>query len=76
MTKITFEHPAPPGTRSKGKAEIDTARLMVGTDGQGYIRDTSNGRLVPLSAEQQAEVERCFGSAVWRLAVESVEALR
>lgn len=57
MTKITFQQQSTP----KGTATLDTANLMIGTDGRVFVRSSSDGRLVPLTDEQIAIVGQRFG---------------
>ena len=71
MTKINFVQRPP-----QGKATIDTADLLIGTDGKAYVRSSHDGRLMPLSEEQQDALARHVGAEAWKWAVESVGALR
>ena len=57
MTKITYKQLATP----TGTVVIDTEHLLISTSGRVFMRDSSDGRLVPLSAEQLAEVGKHFG---------------
>ncbi len=67
MTEITVKQTSP-----RGNATIDTARLLVGTDGSLSMK--TGGAPVPLSEEQVAAVREHFGSAL-QIAINAAKAL-
>ena len=71
MTIISFEQRSP-----KGRAEVDTSKLLIGLNGKMYSFDgpMSDGRIVPLGDEKRAALEAHFGP-LWRDAVAAVKAL-
>ena len=67
MTEITVKQTSP-----RGNATIDTARLLVGTDGSLSMK--TDGAPVPLSEEQIAAVGGHFGTGI-DLAIKAARAL-
>ena len=67
MTAITFQQRSPSGT-----AELDCARLLIGTDGSLFVK--TDGAPVPLSDEQITAVRGHFGTAL-DLALRAARAL-
>lgn len=57
MTKISYQQQAAPS----GTVVIDTEHLLIRTDGRVFMCDSANGRLVPLTDEQVAEIGKQFG---------------
>ena len=57
MTKITYKQLATP----TGTVVIDTEHLLIDTSGRIFVRDSADGRLVPLTDEQVAEIGKHFG---------------
>lgn len=57
MTHIKYQQQNTP----KGAAVINTEHLLIGTDGRVFVRDSSDGRLCPLTDEQVSEIGKHFG---------------
>ena len=54
MTHVKFDTP-------KGVRVIDTEHLFIGTDGNVFVRDSANGRLVSLTDGEVSELGKHFG---------------
>ena len=67
MSEIRFRQTSPAGT-----AMIDTARLVIGTDGALFLK--SAGAPLPLSEQQIAVVREHFGGRL-EVAINAMQAL-
>ncbi len=67
MTQVIFQQKSP-----AGGCTLDSERLLVGTDGQLFLKST--GAPVPLSEEQAAALREHFGSAL-QIAINAAKAL-
>lgn len=71
MSHITFVRVRAP----RGTVSLDTSRLLIGTDGRVFMRDSATGHPVQIADDELRALEKHFSRETVILARENVEQL-